>query len=44
MKRHGKRVNDDLTWDEITIFNPKGKVSKKSMKRPTYTATDIQII
>ena len=44
MKKHGARVNDDLTWDEITIFNPKGKVSKKSMKRPTYTATDIQII
>lgn len=44
MKKHGERVEDNLSFDEITIFNPKGKVSKKTMKRPTFTATDIQII
>mgnify|MGYP000952867916 CR=1 FL=1 len=44
MKKHGERVGDKLTFDEITIFNPKGKVSKKTMKTTTFSATDIQII
>ena len=44
MKQHGERVDDKLTFDEITIFNPKGKVSKKTQKRATFSATDIQII
>lgn len=55
MKTHGKIPklvagedrqvwHDNLCFDEITIINPKGKVSKKTMKRATYSATEIQII
>jgi len=45
MKKHGERVEDKLTFDEITIFNPKGKISKKKVARrnDNSTWTDIQI-
>lgn len=55
MKSHGKIPelvagedrqvwHDNYCFDEITIFNAKGKVSKKTMKKATFSATDIQII
>lgn len=44
MKPHGKMHGNNLCFDEITIFNPTGKVTKKTQKRATFSATDIQII
>lgn len=53
MKKHGERVGDKLTFDEITICSPKGKVSKqtktrkdvdsRTFKTSTLTWTDIKI-
>lgn len=53
MKKHGERVEDILTFDEITICSPKGKVSKqtttrkdvdsRTFKTSTLTWTDIKI-
>jgi|MDTG01.2.fsa_nt_gb hypothetical protein len=43
MKKHGERVHDILTFDEITIFNPKGKISKKKASRKGGEWTDILI-